>query len=171
MGPSVARKSLRGPKSMIVYLIRNKVNGKGYVGATQRTAEERWRAHRYESHGRALCRHLHSAMKEFGEDAFEISVLASVETLEELYKTERKFIVELGTLAPEGYNLNLGGGGGKGMCAESRARIADAHRIYRAPSKTPEEALFWARKASENFPRNVASKMRALVGALLGDGN
>lgn len=31
---------------MIVYLIRNKLNGKGYVGQTIRSLEQRWPEHK-----------------------------------------------------------------------------------------------------------------------------
>jgi len=155
---------------MIVYLIRNVINGKGYVGQTSRSAEARWIEHCREARYGTGCRSLHEAIREHGEDSFVVSVLYEAKNFEDLNEAEVRLIKELGTCNPDGYNLRLGGYRGA-LCAESRARIADAHRIYRAPSKTPEEALFWARKASENFPRNVASKMKALVGALLGDGN
>lgn len=65
-------------------------------------------------------------MKKYGFDAFDVQVLQTCQTQAELNDAEIAWIKKLNTLAPEGYNLRLGGA--KGRHAEStkaklRARI------------------------------------------------
>jgi group I intron endonuclease len=95
---------------MIIYLIRNTVNGKGYVGQTIRTLEERWAQHKSQGIGRYKNDALHNALLKYGIEAFEIAVLdSSAKTLDELNELEKFHIKAQGTLSPGGYNLTTGG--------------------------------------------------------------
>lgn len=59
-----------------VYQIRNKINGKCYVGSTSRGFDERWCEHIKElRNGRHCNRHLQNAWKKYGEAAFAFEVL------------------------------------------------------------------------------------------------
>jgi group I intron endonuclease len=88
---------------MIIYLIKNKVNDKKYVGMTKRTLEKRWKEHK-KGYSNYL---LSSAIKKFGIENFEISVIDKATTEKELKEKERYWMLELKTLNPYGYNYSL----------------------------------------------------------------
>lgn len=59
-----------------VYVIRNKRNGKQYVGSAAISFRERWAYHRRDLRsGRHHSRHLQSAFNKDGEESFEFSVV------------------------------------------------------------------------------------------------
>jgi group I intron endonuclease len=93
---------------MLVYLIENTKNGKRYVGQTIRSLDWRWRNH-VRAAERGVTHLICSAIRKYGPDAFVRSVLATANSQEELDALETKFILELGTLSPAGYNLTTGG--------------------------------------------------------------
>ena len=88
-----------------VYLIRNLVNGKGYVGQTVQSLKYRWGQHR-RSNG---CWLLKRAIKKYGVDAFAITHLEYASSAGSLNEKERVWILKLGTHIPTGYNILLGG--------------------------------------------------------------
>ena len=88
---------------MIVYKITNLDNGKSYVGQTKFTAEKRFKEHaKSES-----C--IGNAIRKYGEEQFDLEVLATCETREEAYELEIAFIKFFDCMAPNGYNLTEGG--------------------------------------------------------------
>ena len=96
---------------MLIYLLHNTVNGKGYVGQTTGTLTKRLYGHKWDS-TKKRGRIIHRAIAKYGFDSFKVSVLKTCASQEELDAEEIRFISELGTLAPKGYNLALGGNGG-----------------------------------------------------------
>lgn len=90
---------------MIVYCATNKLNGKRYVGQTVRPLAERWRDH---------CRvkddnYFHRAIHKYGAENFDVQVIDTAKSVEELDVKEMHWIETLGTLFPSGYNLREGG--------------------------------------------------------------
>ena len=93
---------------MIIYKATNILNNKSYIGLTTRTLKERKLEH---------LRHLdientyfHKAIKKYGKDNFIWEVLNdTANTIEELQELEIKYIKELNTLSPNGYNISTGG--------------------------------------------------------------
>lgn len=109
----------------LVYVARNKINGKCYIGATDRGLAFRSNRHKWRAeHGEKskFC----SAIRKYGFDAFEFSILQICKDFFEALEYERKFIAEL---KPE-YNMTAGGGGVKGLkfSAESREKMSAAKR-------------------------------------------
>lgn len=91
---------------MIVYKIKNKIDGKVYIGQTIQTLKMRWYNHcRRES----LCRYLKHAIEKYGKENFEISILAHCSSLEEMNHREKYYISLFETMVPNGYNLTSGG--------------------------------------------------------------
>jgi len=105
-----------------VYLARNKINGKLYVGKTICKLRKRQREHRHDALrgrvtglGRAIAKH--------GFDNFEWSILAESNDPAELVRLEVEFIAALQTRAPNGYNLTDGGEGAVGYTPSVETRI------------------------------------------------
>jgi group I intron endonuclease len=118
---------------MTVYLLRNTVNGKGYVGITRGIARLRFLAHcRLAKKQRAKARcAIHRAIVKYGPEVFTVSVLAQAATWEETTQLERAFIAELGTFGSQhGYNMTRGGDGalGRPMLETTKAKIIAANQ-------------------------------------------
>jgi group I intron endonuclease len=79
-------------------------SGKSYIGQTN-NYKSRCRQHQEESGSTAFS----NAVKKYGWDEFQHRILAENLTLEEANGLEELAIIELNTIAPNGYNL-LGGG-------------------------------------------------------------
>ena len=91
-----------------IYQITNDVNGKIYIGKTERTIQERWGEHcrdylKYDYEKRPL----YSAMKKYGLEHFHI------ELIEETSQPEERecFWIEQKGSFKNGYNATLGGDG------------------------------------------------------------
>jgi group I intron endonuclease len=92
-----------------VYLIRNTVNGKCYVGQTMKNkVQKRWHSYTSPKGGHGV---IGRAIKKHGKDKFEFSVICELPN-EELNDREVREIAERGTLVPNGYNLQAGGDNG-----------------------------------------------------------
>lgn len=119
----------------IIYLAKNRINGRRYVGATRKTLEHRRKRHIYDAtHGKAYCRVFHAAIRKYGADAFDWLVLEMCETIEKAMATEKETIKRL---KPE-YNIAAGGRGIVGVpwSPERRAKIL-ATMVGR--KRTPEQ--------------------------------
>ncbi len=96
----------------IVYQLKNKVNGKCYVGITQRTLQARLAQHERTARSEkpSFVKHyLHHAIKKHGWNNFESSLLESnIPTKEQALERER-YYVKLFNTQEEGYNLTPGG--------------------------------------------------------------
>lgn len=90
-----------------VYLRTNLVNGKQYVGQTvnftQRERDWKCLKARYGSH------FFTNERNKYGLENFKTEILAIVETREEAWNLEQKYIKEYNSLFPNGYNMSYGG--------------------------------------------------------------
>ncbi len=107
---------------MIVYLARNRSNGKAYVGVTIGALSRRWANHLRAALGGS---HLsfHRAIKKYGADAFSVQVIEECSDVERLKLAEKHWIRELRTFDGEGYNLTRGGDGTWGLQHSSETRL------------------------------------------------
>lgn len=93
----------------IIYCYKNKVNGKCYIGQTVNEAKRK-RDHRCAANnGSVKGSVFHSAIRKYGYDSFEYTILHSKKTKEELNVLEQIEIEKHNTLSPFGYNLKSGG--------------------------------------------------------------
>ncbi|MCY1172719.1 group I intron endonuclease [compost metagenome] len=115
---------------MIVYLIRNAVTGKCYVGQTRRTLQQRFYSHKKVVGKANACKALSDAMLKHGPENFTIELLCTCTSQADMDNMEIQMIAELGTFSPGGYNLTRGGGGKSGYkhSAESIEKMASTHR-------------------------------------------
>lgn len=94
-----------------IYQIRNKANGKSYVGKTLKTVEIRWKEHCAEAlKERHKDRPLYRAIRKYGVDNFELSILEEVTNVNTINDREVYWIDALGTFR-NGYNATKGGNG------------------------------------------------------------
>lgn len=93
---------------MIVYLAFCTVTKKGYVGQTTLSLLERWAQHCKDARNRSSFL-LHKAIRKYGEESFELSVLEVTDILPSLCSLEIEQIKKQNTKAPFGYNMTDGG--------------------------------------------------------------
>lgn len=106
-----------------IYMITNTKTNKSYIGQAPQYitsnkqkwgAKGRWVRHIYESkhvkNGKDC--EFHTAIREYGEDAFNVSVLCEC-NIEEMDQLEEDYIMKYNTLSPNGYNMTTGGKRGK----------------------------------------------------------
>lgn len=114
-----------------IYLIRNTVNGKCYVGLTTRHSHQRIHNH-LSGHGNRL---IYNDVQKYGKDAFEYKILHEGVTPELLPQFEVQAIEEYNAFHPNGYNLQTGGSRGYVASEESLTRMSDSLRGRNAPNK------------------------------------
>jgi group I intron endonuclease len=103
----------------IIYLLKNKINNKCYVGQTIRTLKKRWYEHCARVDG---CIILNDAIKKYSSENFETSIIIEVEN-DKLDEYEVEYIKQYNSLYPNGYNIQTGGNKGKKHCEESREKM------------------------------------------------
>lgn len=95
---------------MIVYCITNVINGKKYIGMTERTLNERWKSHCSSARNGSPFR-FHSAIRKYGEHNFTREILYENLSIQECRTIEETTIREYDTMI-SGYNAKPGGCGG-----------------------------------------------------------
>lgn len=116
---------------MIIYLARNRMNGKAYVGKTERTLEQRTKEHLWFAE-KGSPQPFHRAIRKHGAEAFEWSVLCTLSSDcdgDDLNLMECHYIEKMGTFSSNGYNATRGGDGVRGWSPspEHREKIRQAH--------------------------------------------
>jgi len=105
-----------------IYVITCKTTNKQYVGQALHTKLNRgkyiehgmmgrWKDHIWESTSSKYCQclALNNAIKKYGHDNFSVVKLENCKNQQELNDKEQFWINKLNSLAPNGYNLSLGG--------------------------------------------------------------
>lgn len=96
-------------KKYCVYMHRNKINNKVYIGQTGTAVKDRWQ----NGKGYKGCTLFERAIEKYGWDNFEHIILEDNLTREEVGISERKFIALYDSTNPEkGYNISTGGESG-----------------------------------------------------------
>ena len=107
---------------MIIYKIESRLDGKIYVGQTQRTLKERISEHMRGGRRRS---YIDRAIKTHGIENFIVEVIEECSTVEELNEREMFWIRELNSRYPNGYNLTSGGNG-RNVTDEARKNMSKA---------------------------------------------
>ena len=173
---------------MRVYKITNKQNGKIYVGQTKGTLSKRFSAHVSSATRGSKASIIHNAIRKYGRDAFKIELLEECQSFEELDEAERRWIAELNTVAPNGYNIEKGGFCNRApMSEETRAKLREVRKhpppgwyekvCHAARNRSPgwyervchaarNRSSEWRRKLSEAAKRRTATpRQRAALAA------
>lgn len=110
-----------------IYKITNKINGKGYVGVTkQKDPQLRWRQHELCAKKTNGCPLLSAAIVKHGIENFKFEVLI-VCFDEDIFHYEIDYIAKYKTLAPAGYNGNVGGKVGDGFKGRKHSEETKKH--------------------------------------------
>ena len=141
-----------------IYKITNTLNGKSYIGQTIYDAEKTRISRHLNGHGSVPIKR---AIEKYGQDAFTYEILHDGIIPEFLDDLERGVIEKFNTMAPQGYNLTYGGGGGS-PSEETRRKMSEAHKgkklseeHRRKISEAHKDKTFseeHRRKLSENNP-------------------
>jgi group I intron endonuclease len=143
---------------MFVYLLYCRVSRKGYVGQTTQTLKRRWQKHCADAQTGSEYL-IHRAIRKYGEDAFELSVLAEADNLPALDQIEIEQIEKQGTLAPNGYNIKEGGHH-PDFSDETRKKISNAikgekNHNYGKKFSDETRAKISATRTGKKYPRTV----------------
>ena len=93
-------------KEYCIYLHRNKINGKVYIGQTCQKPEKRWNY----GYGYKNCPRFYSAIVSYGWSNFEHIILENNLTSDEANEKEQYYIKKYNSQNPDlGYNLTEGG--------------------------------------------------------------
>jgi group I intron endonuclease len=151
-----------------IYICTNLINGKQNVGQTMREVKERIKQHKNGSNPTSI---LHKAIKKYGLENFKwISYSCSEEDLD---WHERFLIKELGTLAPNGYNLDSGGNKQKHRHKITKQKISET-RIENGLSKGRNNPMFnihrfgkdsphFGHKYTEEWKQQHSERMRGIL--------
>lgn len=105
-----------------IYLLTSP-SGKHYVGQTRQSVEARWRNGR----GYKSCTLLNKAIQKYGWENFTHEILVICESAELADELEKRYIKEYDCIAPNGYNLDIGGNTNKIMSDETKRKISESN--------------------------------------------
>lgn len=95
-----------------IYIIKNSVNNKVYIGQSKNSAE-RWLSHVYnaiyEKKSNKKTQVIHRAMMKYGVDKFHYEIIEY--QIENYDEREKYWINFYNSIAPNGYNVSVGGSG------------------------------------------------------------
>ena len=144
-------------KSMVVYKMRHIVDGKIYIGKTTRKLRKRIMEHLQN------CRisYFDRAIRKYGIEAFDISIIDECTTLDELNEREKFWIKELNCKVPNGYNLTDGGEGIVGYIVppELCKKRSENRKGYKVP-KTTCLKISMAKKGKKGKPASKKTRDR-----------
>lgn len=104
-----------------IYCYTNLINNKRYIGQTNNFNRRKRQhiqdsIHQHIGHEIAYQQPIHCAIRKYGIDNFKIEILETINTenWQDVNELETKYIKELNTLAPNGYNLKAEGAANRG---------------------------------------------------------
>lgn len=122
---------------MYIYIIKNILNNKCYIGQTiQKRIERRWQSHHFVRKDLNNPSLISLAIAKYGKENFIFSMLAECSSREELDNLERKYIAQYNTLAPNGYNLMTGGASGYIFHEETKKIMSEIKKGSTLPEAT-----------------------------------
>lgn len=147
---------------MIAYKLTNRINGKGYIGITTGKLLPRMKGHRASAgsgRNHIICR----AIRKYGWENFEVTVLCEASSRAELLMIERGLIAEHGTFRPRGYNMTSGGDGVRDRIIgpETRKKFSEHAKNLRAIGKWVSRPAGWKATDEARAKMSASAKKKA----------
>lgn len=139
-----------------IYVLKNKINGKCYVGQTIQLFKYRFRVHQT-SHSL-----IGKALRKYGSENFEKILMENISE-EQLDDLERDYIQKYNCICPNGYNLTYGGEGGR-RSEEAKRIISESCKGKKKRIRTAEhnkkigessKGRHWKMKMSEETKKKI----------------
>ena len=137
-------------------MLENKINGKIYIGQTIRAIDVRFKEHQLES---STCVAIRNAIQYHGWENFEKDYYECPD--EDLNFDEELLVREMGTLAPNGYNLQDGGGNCQ-PSEESKQKNRDSHlgKAHNEESKKKMSKVRQGKMHTEGTKKKIGESRR-----------
>ena len=152
-----------------IYLIKNLVNYKKYIGLTKNSIGERMAKHIQAAKSEEGFL-LHRAIRKYGKESFTIELIEDGLTLEQAYEREKFYIEKYNTYFKNelGYNMTLGGENAVQNQGEKNGRsVATDEMRYKAIKLLQETNLTYKEIAlSVGYPSLEDKALRNFVGDL-----
>lgn|GEM_PF-3408540 len=151
----------------LIYLCSSKTEKKNYIGLTRRPFDNRIIQHEKDAiAGKGKEGSLQEAIRKYGFNDFDFSIIDRAKNLGELSDKERLYIEKYKSLKPYGYNHNRGGSVATGGIAFeflgetylSYADLADHYEIYEETIRKRIHAGWTMRQATELDDPPVVNK-------------
>jgi len=140
-------------KKGIIYIHRNIINNKVYIGSTIQRPDRRWRKSGLSSYKN--CPAFYNALKRYGWKQFESQILEENILFNEISKKEEFYIKEFNSLAPNGYNTNNFVDGRIEFSEETKLKISEARKKY---YETLTEPLIAPNRKEHKFINDIECK-------------
>ena len=114
---------------MIIYKVTNIIEGKNYIGQTINSMNERKKDHINKALNQNSQTEFHKSLRKYGTHCFVWIEIDSAQSIDELNKKEQFWIKFYNTIAPNGYNLMMGGFNKK-MHQSSKIKMSQALRKH-----------------------------------------
>jgi group I intron endonuclease len=159
-----------------IYLITNTSNGKKYVGQTVQSGRRRFLSHKRSAFKYQSSLPIHRAIRKYGIDNFRYEVLEECNSMDDLNSAESRWILELDTFGPNGYNCTTGGEGfivsdetrQKISLARAGIKLSEDHCKAMSVAMTGESNPFYGKTHSEE---TIAQIKETLKGQMDGENN
>lgn len=135
---------------------------KSYIGITSLTMEKRWERHVRLSVISQYNYYFLNSIRKYGtlNEAWDHCVIETVESIEEAFEAEKRYILEHMTYHPHGYNMTKGGEGRHGplskFAKENHLRAVNSIKWKRNNSNA--QKLFWKNNPERRKERSKISK-------------
>lgn len=144
-----------------IYVIKNLINQKVYIGRTYKNVHHRFREHLTSIHRSvAGCRHLVNAIKTYGKHNFYVEFLCCTENEETSFDLEKFFIKQFDSIK-NGYNL-LDGGRQFRHSDETISRISESMMGKNAGTNNP----FYGKKHTDETRSKISAINTGRVGCM-----
>lgn len=141
---------------MIIYKIRNLINGMLYIGQTTQSLSERWWQHCNRCPSQSHRSYIYNAIREYGPNNFVVEEIDKATNLDDLNLKEETYIKAFNTIAPYGYNLHPGG---KGKTCHPDTKIKISQSLKGRPIKNRMNGAPKGRPVSEERKARISATM------------
>lgn len=146
---------------MIIYMAKNKINNKIYIGQTIKSLNSRFKSH---LRGKT---YFDNSLRKYGINNFEINIIDSASTIQELNQKEEFWIKKYNSIVPNGYNILYGGKNSKGHhrseSTKYKLRIANLGKKHTKLSKEKMSVALKELWKNENYKQKMKKRKSVFI--------